>query len=462
MNVLLLTKARDLINPQHNFFGIAFNTLVLLSSTLVTSTAYAESLWQLSPIDVMGTGVPGFTEHTESLNQNFVQNPTPSFSSYRWYAQRRFSSDDFNSDRAGVSIDFKADGHHTLEIWVGDGSLRSTRGFEKLMETRQNFRDRFMLEPRPEWRSRGTVMKLVLKKDHNVAVESSVLRFEGLHSETATPSEALALNTMESIERTESLKIGAFNIQVFGASKSRKDDVMDSLVDILTRYDITLIQEIRDSSGTAIVSLLARLNAENQSDFGITVSERHGSTEMKEQYAYFYRRSKVQLMTARSFHDTNNDFERPPYIAQFREISTRQDFALIGVHVDPDEAYHEIESLHEVSNYVKRSLREPDLIVMGDLNADCTYLRHYELEELPLYYRDIYTWQITSEADTTTGLNTCAYDRIITRGDTTDWTKSSGVYRFDRALRLSRDEVRRISDHYPVEITLKLPVQADG
>ena len=72
---------------------------------------------------------------------------------------------------------------------------------------------------------------------------------------------------MERIERTSELKIGAFNIQVFGASKSRKDDVMERLVDILTRYDIVLIQEIRDSSGRAILSLLGQLNAENQGTF---------------------------------------------------------------------------------------------------------------------------------------------------------------------------------------------------
>ena len=462
MNFFLSTKAyrRSPANKKSLSFGLELSLFVLWS--LFASTTYAETLWQLSPIDMMGSGVPGFTQETDILNDRFVQNPTPSFSSYRWYAQRHFTQDDLEEGRAGLALDFKADGHHTLEIWVGDGSLRSTRGFQKLMETRDDFRDRFTIEARSEWRERGTFLKVVLKKDHNVAVESSVLRLEGLHAERGAGFVPVSPEPMESIERAESLKIGAFNIQVFGASKSRKPEVMDSLVEILTRYDIALIQEIRDSSGTAIISLLARLNAENQNDFGIAVSERHGSTEMKEQYAYLYRRSKVELINAQSYHDDDNDFERPPYIAQFRERSSRQDLALIGIHVDPDEAYYEIESLHAVSNYVNRSLREPDIIVLGDLNADCTYLRAYELEELPIYTRDIYTWQISTEADTTTGLNTCAYDRIITRGATTGWTKTSGVFRFDRALRLSREEVRRISDHYPVELTLKLPVLADN
>ena len=92
--------------------------------------------------------------------------------------------------------------------------------------------------------------------------------------------ESFTLRPMERIERASELKIGAFNIQVFGASKSRKDDVMERLVDILTRYDIVLIQEIRDSSGRAILSLLGQLNAENQGG----LSNQRESTSREHRY----------------------------------------------------------------------------------------------------------------------------------------------------------------------------------
>ena len=406
----------------------------------------------------MGTGVPGFS-HRDS-DGALIQNPTPSHSSYRWYAQQLFNEDDRDNETAAIHVDFNGDGHHSLEIWAGIGRVRSTQGFEKLFETRDSTRRRFSLESRPEWKGLDIALKVILRKDHNVVVESSVLSVSSIVPTDDWIEESFTLRPMERIERASELKIGAFNIQVFGASKSRKDDVMERLVDILTRYDIVLIQEIRDSSGTAILSLLGQLNAENQGDFQISVSRRLGSTDMKEQYAYLYRDSKVSLVDVRLYPDHDNDFERPPYLARFREHQSREDFTLIGIHVDPDEAYYEIESLSGVGTYVKRSMREHDYIILGDLNADCTYLKEHELEELSLYQSSAYTWQITNDFDTTTALSSCAYDRIITHGSTTDWAKSVDVYRFDRRFRLSRDAVRRISDHYPVEVNLRLPSQS--
>ena len=460
MKCLLLPMMRSLSRDSQRSCTIQRLSFSLFLSFLPISVSMADSGWQLSPLDIMGSGIPGFTESGGPTTDLLTQNPTPSTSSYRWYAQRSFSSHEVEDESAGLVVHFQADGHHTLEIWAGEGSVRSTRGFEKLLETRDTFQDEYVLDPRPEWKRRGVTLKVILKKDHNVAIESRVLRLRELQSSGSSDRDSFRPTPLERIERSRALKLGAFNIQVFGASKARKDDVMEHLVDILTRYDIALIQEIRDRSGTAIVSLLARLNAENQNDFAVTLSERHGSTEMKEQYAYLYRRSKVELLQARTYPDPNHNFERPPYIAHFEELQSRQDFALIGVHVDPDEAYDEIESLDTVSDYVARSLREPDIAVWGDFNADCIYLRDYELEELPLYYRDLYTWQIDDDADTTTGLNTCAYDRIVTRGEMTRWTKKGSVYQFDKALRISRNEVRRISDHYPVELDLVLPMRS--
>ena len=45
----------------------------------------------------------------------------------------------------------------------------------------------------------------------------------------------------------------------------RKDGVLENLVAILSRYDVVLFQEIRDSSGTAIAGLMDALNAAGQS-----------------------------------------------------------------------------------------------------------------------------------------------------------------------------------------------------
>ncbi|MBO4522538.1 MAG: endonuclease/exonuclease/phosphatase family protein, partial [Methanomicrobium sp.] len=80
------------------------------------------------------------------------------------------------------------------------------------------------------------------------------------------------------------LKVGSFNIQVFGQSKSAKTDVMNVLADIIRTYDIIAVQEIRDSSGTALDNLLRQVNSDGSS-YAYLVSERLGRTSSKEQYA---------------------------------------------------------------------------------------------------------------------------------------------------------------------------------
>ncbi|KAI0222382.1 Deoxyribonuclease-1 [Lamellibrachia satsuma] len=86
------------------------------------------------------------------------------------------------------------------------------------------------------------------------------------------------------------LSIAAFNVQIFGTSKAGKADVMKTLVKVVRRYDIILIQEIRDKSGTAIQQLMDEVNEEAPT-YAMTISERLGRSSSKEQYAFLYRYS---------------------------------------------------------------------------------------------------------------------------------------------------------------------------
>jgi len=77
-------------------------------------------------------------------------------------------------------------------------------------------------------------------------------------SPTPTSSDNLDLGGNQS--SNETLRIGAFNIQVFGVTKASKPEVMDILADIIRTYDIIAIQEIRDASQIALSSLVDLVN----------------------------------------------------------------------------------------------------------------------------------------------------------------------------------------------------------
>jgi hypothetical protein len=59
----------------------------------------------------------------------------------------------------------------------------------------------------------------------------------------------VALEQKEGIaeEKPSTIKIAAFNIQIFGEAKRQKGHVMEVLVDVVREFDIVLIQEIRDA-----------------------------------------------------------------------------------------------------------------------------------------------------------------------------------------------------------------------
>lgn len=56
------------------------------------------------------------------------------------------------------------------------------------------------------------------------------------------------------------LRIAAFNIRTFGEAKMSNATLSNYIVQIVNRYDIALIQEVRDSHLTAVGSLLDKLN----------------------------------------------------------------------------------------------------------------------------------------------------------------------------------------------------------
>ena len=94
-------------------------------------------------------------------------------------------------------------------------------------------------------------------------------------SPTPTTPPSDSLDTGGNQSNNETLRIGAFNIQIFGISKASKPEVTDVLARIIRTYDIIAIQEIRDASQTALPALVDLVNTDG-SQYDYVVSERLG------------------------------------------------------------------------------------------------------------------------------------------------------------------------------------------
>ena len=272
----------------------------------------------------------------------------------------------------------------------------------------------------------------------------------GKQPELAVTSPEPKSTPSTSVITNDTIKVGAFNLQIYGTSKASKPDVLAVISKIIRNYDVIAVQEIRDESQTALPMLRDAVNSIGTPQYDYVVSDRLGRTASKEQYAYLFNTQTMQVMgSPYVYPDSNDIFQREPYVANFKAKNGNFDFVLITMHTDPDTATQEINDLPKVVEDAKsRYPGEGDFIVMGDLNADCSYFK--ENSPSPLRSSDYY-WIINNSVDTTTKSTDCTYDRIIITAPTiTDYTGNSGVLRFDEAYNLTYDMTVAVSDHYPV------------
>ena len=250
----------------------------------------------------------------------------------------------------------------------------------------------------------------------------------------------------------ETVKIAAFNIQIFGQAKSQKQDVMAVLRDVVREFDIVLIQEIRDASEQTIPNFVEVINQMEGPEYSFIRSERLGRTSSKEAYAYVYNTETVQFIQGSDYvyNDVNDVFEREPYIASFK--AGNFDFVLVGIHTKPDDAYNEIGNLTlVVSSIQTANPNENDIIVMGDFNADGSYFDEDDTSN-PFKASD-YNWLITNAMDTMVKTD-YTYDRMVVLDSTLNHEYDAGsaqVFYFDQVYGLNNQTfVAEISDHYPV------------
>lgn len=230
----------------------------------------------------------------------------------------------------------------------------------------------------------------------------------------------------------DSLSVAGFNIQIFGKSKMDKELAVTYIPKIIQNFDIVAVQEVRDSSGTAIVELDNILI-----DHKLVISDRLGRTSSKEQYAVFYN-DEVQVIDSFVYYDEGDKFEREPFIVVFDDGIMK--FNLIVVHVKPDDAEIEIALLDEVVEAVVSQTKVNEFILLGDLNSDCSYFDE-DVEFLSGYFE-----MIDDSMDTTVSNSVCTYDRIFTNMR----YGTGGVYNFEEIYGLSQEDALIISDHFPV------------
>lgn len=135
-------------------------------------------------------------------------------------------------------------------------------------------------------------------------------------------------------------------------------------------------------------------------------------------------------------------------------------FFLLGIHVDPDDVVAELNRVDEVfaesAAFYGTGGGVVSGIILGDLNADCSFLSQTNYRGLDLVTEGAgFTWLI--DTDTTTSASDCAYDRFIVSGEieSSILPGSAQPFRYDLAYNLTRELTLAVSDHYPIECSIQ-------
>lgn len=255
-------------------------------------------------------------------------------------------------------------------------------------------------------------------------------------------------------ESASALKVGSFNVQVFGVSKMSDPAVVHTLVKIFSRYDLILMQEIRDANGTSIIQFMQDLNDANSNQYSYIISSRLGRSSSKEQYAFIYKKSLVKVLDQYVFNDGSDVFEREPLIALWEFIPTGEQFFTIGLHAKPEDVVNELNALDNVYYEAEDLYNNNKSIIMGDFNADCTYLNDTQYNNLLLRNDSQFSWSIPKTWDTTSGSTDCAYDNLLTTGSFSNRVSGVHVFNYQNAYSLDNSQTSDVSDHYPIGLTI--------
>jgi endonuclease/exonuclease/phosphatase family metal-dependent hydrolase len=243
------------------------------------------------------------------------------------------------------------------------------------------------------------------------------------------------------------IHIASFNIQIFGNAKAENRPVINTLAEVIRRFDIVAIQEIR-SQDEYLMSNFVKLINSNGRQYDFVIGPRVGNSKEKEQFAFVFdtERIMVDRNSVYTVGDPDNLLSREPLVATFSTRAPPDEaftFILIDVHTVPDQAAAEIEALAEVYRVVRRAGRgEDDVIMLGDFNADDRNLgRLGQIPGIAPLIRGAFS-------------NTrqkALYDNIIIhQPSTTEYAGRSGVFDLTKQFHLTLDQAEQVSDHFPV------------
>lgn len=214
--------------------------------------------------------------------------------------------------------------------------------------------------------------------------------------------------------------IGSYFIDEFTISKGRNERISNEYINIIKEYDILYVYGIERRTFTEFSDMMLRLESH---DYIVR------SGDLFSMFIY----NKNNLKFDKELILEDNIFTNEPHIVRFN-VSDNKIITLIGVNINNRDATMEIRKLDSLYNSISKNNK--NVIIMGNLYADCLYHNTNDLQD--------YIWLIN---ETTKHRNMCVYDNIIVK---------QNIYRniLDYGVFSDVNNNYLLSSHYPIHFTL--------
>ncbi|MFO1063615.1 MAG: endonuclease/exonuclease/phosphatase family protein [Pirellulales bacterium] len=279
----------------------------------------------------------------------------------------------------------------------------------------------------------------------------------GRTASTSTPAAASGSTSMfgfpttapAAIDNSVPLRIASFNLADFDAAKRDRIFVRETLVRLLTQFDLIALQEIKSKQDNVLPELTAALNASGRR-YDFLIGPRVGRGDVREQFAFIFNTDRIETDRYQMYtvDDPEDMIQFEPLVGWFRAKGVGADqaftFSLANVHIDPNFASQEMQMIPDLMQSIAADGRqEDDVILAGDFSTDAAaWLARPELG-----------LRTALDGIATTVHGTQAFDNFIfSAAHTSEFTGRSGAYDFLRQFNMSLEQATQVSDHLPIWI----------
>ncbi len=291
----------------------------------------------------------------------------------------------------------------------------------------------------------------------------------------AAEAKPVTLAQARAVSTPWSITVASWNILNFGNRKAgiapnpAHPNLLQAMANIISQYDIVVLQEVLNGGGGVTMGLAPLLPAYTC----VNISQPAGRAGRRENYAVCYVNAP-ELTYAGAYDYLGNNYGAINGTVQTAQnIWMRPPARVAFRYKKPDDSFFEfdITTIHTKPQYsagarpagtpvhapkfasVRNELTSTDdnlqsvnanRIVIGDLNADCVYYQpRFRANEF-----NGWNWVIgDGEKTNTAQSSSCAYDRILLNNAIQPVYQAHGIFRTGINLRV---DGRRVSDHYLV------------